>query len=197
MSSADLVSDQEFPGFEDLQAKGTWAPRAGRKLTVFGLRSRQGGDLRIDDDDIDVRFHDKTQNNLGWARFETTIGSSGHSMTVVGLSQTRIDTGFDGLFADQAHRSNAPGVVPVRQGTVRYGYATLVRDLSARQELSWAARAHTLNAGAEVHGLSTTLDFSLLGDRNPNVSGSNLQGGAGLPDRLAVGNSLDTCGGVG
>jgi hypothetical protein len=181
---ADLVSDQKFPGFNDLQAKGTWAPRAGRKLTVFGLRSRQGGDLRIDDDDIDVRFHDKTQNNLGWARFETTIGSSGHSMTVVGHSQTRIDTGFDGLFADQAHRSNAPGVLPVRQGTVRYGYATLVRDLSARQELSWAARAHTLNAGAEVHGLSTTLDFSLLGDRNPNVSGSNLQGGAGLPDEL-------------
>ncbi len=180
----DLVSDQEFPGFGDLQAKGTWAPRAGRKLTVFGLRSRQGGDLRIDDDDNDVRFHDKTQNDLGWARFETTIGSSGHSMTVVGLSQTRIDTGFDGVFADQAHRSNAPGVVPVRQGTVHFGYATLVRDLSARQELGWAGRAHTLNAGAEVHGLSTTLDFSMLGDRNPNVSGSNIQGGAGLPDRL-------------
>jgi hypothetical protein len=181
---ADLVSDQEFPGFHDLQAKGTWAPRAGRKLTVFGLRSRQGGDLRIDDDDVDVRFQDRTQNNLGWARFETTIGSSGHSMTVVGHSQTRIDTGFDGLFADQARRSNAPGVLPVRQATVRYGYATLVRDLSARQELGWAGRAHTLNTGAEVHGLSTTLDFSLLGDRNPNVSGSSIQGGAGLPDEL-------------
>ena len=181
---ADLVSDQKFPGFNDLQAKGTWAPRPGRKLTVFGLRSRQGGDFRIDDDDIDVRFHDQTQNNLGWARFETTIGSSGRAMTVVGHSQTRIETGFDGLFADQARRSNAPGAVAVRQGTVRYGYATLVRDLSVRQELGWAAGAHTWNAGAEVHGLSTTLDFSLLGDRNPNVSGSNLQGGAGLPDEL-------------
>jgi hypothetical protein len=181
---ADLVSDQKFPGFNDLQAKGTWVPRAGRKLTVFGLRSRQGGDFRVDDDDVDVRFHDQTQNNLGWARFETTIGSSGHSMTVVGHSQTRIDTGFDGLFADQARRSNAPGVVPVRRATVQFGYATLVRDLSARQEISWATQAHTLNAGGEVHGLSTTLDFSLLGDRNPNVSGSNIQGGAGLPDRL-------------
>jgi hypothetical protein len=181
---ADLVSDQKFPGFNDLQAKGTWTPRPGRKLTVFGLRSRQGGNFRIDDDDIDVTFLDKTQNNLGWARFETTIGSSGHSMTAVGHSQTRIDTGFDGLFADQARRSNAPGVLPVRQAAVRYGYATLVRDLSVRQELGWAARAHTLNAGGEVHALSTTLDFSLLGDRNPNVSGSNLQGGAGLPDQL-------------
>ncbi|MGV3520397.1 TonB-dependent receptor [Luteitalea sp.] len=181
---ADLVSDQTFPGFNDLQAKGTWAPRAGRKLTVFGLRSRQGGDFRIDDDDVDVRFQDKTQNTLGWARFETTIGSRVHAMTAVGHSHTRIDTGFDGLFADPARRSNAPGVLPVRQATVRYGYATLVRDLSARQELSWAARAHTLHAGAEVHGLSTTLDFSLLGDRNPNVNGSSLQGGAGLPDEL-------------
>ncbi len=181
---ADLVSDQKFPGFGDLQAKGVWAPRPGRKLTLFGLRSRQGGDLHIDDDTIDAQFRDRTQNNLGWVRFETTVGSSGHSMTVVGISHTRMDTGFDGLFADKGRRSNAPGGLPFRQATVRFGFATLVRDVSVRQEMGWATRAHTLNVGAELHGLSTTLDFTLLGDRNPNVSGSSLQGGAGLPDEL-------------
>lgn len=184
---AGLVSDQKFPGFEDVQAKGVWAPRAGRKLTLFGLRSRQGGDLHIDDDGSDLQFRDNTRNDLGWARFETTVGSRGHSMTVAGLSHTRIDTGFDGLFADKGRRSNAPGALPVRQATVRFGYATLVRDVSVRQELDWAAGAHTVKGGAELHRLATTLDFALRGDRNPNVSGSNIQGGAGLPDDLQSG----------
>jgi len=181
---ADLVSDQQFPGFTDVQAKATWAPGAGRKLTVFGLSSRQGGDLHIDDDSIDMRFRDSTQNNLGWARFEITLGASGHSMTVVGVSHTRIDTGFDGLFADKGRRSNAPDPLPVRQATVRFGYATLVRDISVRQELSRTVGTHTVHAGAELHRLSTTLDFTMLGDRNPNVPGSSIQGGAGLPDQL-------------
>lgn len=181
---ADLVSDQQFPGFADVQAKGTWAPRAGRKLTVFGLRSRQGGDLHVDDETVDATFRDRTQNNLGWARFETTLGTRGHAMTVVGVSHTRIDTGFDGRFADKGRRSNAPDPLPVRQATVRFGYATLIRDISVRQELSRAVRAHTLSAGAELHRLSTTLDFTMRGDRNPNVQGSSIQGGAGLPDHL-------------
>lgn len=181
---AGLVSDQKFPGFKDFQAKGVWAPRAGRKVTLFGLRSRQGGDLHIDDDTIDVRFRDDTRNDLGWARFETTVGSRGHSMTVASVSHTRIDTGFNGLFADKGRRSNAPGPLPARQASVVFGFATLVRDVSVRQELGWAARVHTLNTGAELHRLSTALDFSLLGDRNPNVSGSSIQGGAGLPDEL-------------
>lgn len=181
---ADLVSDQQFPGFTDVQAKATWAPRAGRKLTVFGLSSRQGGDLHVDDDAVDATFRDTTQNNLGWARFETTLGASGHSMTVVGVSHTRIDTGFDGLFADKGRRSNAPDPLPVRQATVRFGYATLVRDFSVRQELSRVVGAHTVSGGAELHRLSTTLDFTMLGDRNPNVQGSSIQGGAGLPDQL-------------
>lgn len=185
---ANLVSDQQFPGFEDVQAKGVWTPRAGRKLTLFGLRSRQGGDLRINGNDINARFRDDTKNSLGWARYESTLGSRGHTMTVAGVSDTSIGTGFDGLFADKGRRSNAPGLLPARQANVGFGLDILVRDASLRQELGWAAHRHTLNAGFEAHRLTTTLGFSLRGDRNPNVSGSSIQGGAGLPD--ALGSSI-------
>ncbi len=184
---AGLVSDQKFPQFGDVQVKGVWSPRPARKLTLFGLRSRQGGDLRIDDDTVGVRFRDQSRNDLGWARFETTVGERAHSMTVVGISDTRIDSGFDGLIADNGRRSNAPGAMPPAQSTVDFGFGWRVRDLSVRQELGWAAGAHAVNGGAELHRLSTTLDFTMGGDRNPNVSGANIQGGAGLPDELRTG----------
>lgn len=184
---ADLVSDQQFPGFEDVQAKAAWAPQAGRKLTLFGLRSRQGGNLRIDEADVDARFRDNTRNDLGWARFNTTMGARGHAMTVAGVSETRIDVGFEGLFADKGRRSNAPDTQPFRQANVGFGYATLVRDVSVRQELGWAARAHALSMGGEVHRLATHIDVTMRGDRNPNVNGSSIQGGAGVPDALLSG----------
>jgi TonB-dependent Receptor Plug Domain/CarboxypepD_reg-like domain len=185
---ANLVSDQEFPGFEDVQAKGVWTPRPGRKLTLFGLGSRQGGDFRIDADDVDAQFVDDTKNTLGWARFESTVGSRGHTLTVAGVSDTRLTTGVDGLFADKGRRSNAPGPLPVRQANVGFGLDIAVRDVSMRQEVGWAVHGHTLNAGLEAHRLTTRLDWSLQGDRNPNVSGSSIQGGAGLPD--ALGSSI-------
>ena len=43
-----LIDDKKLPQFADLQAKAVWEPAAGRKLTFFGLRSRQSAD--IDDD---------------------------------------------------------------------------------------------------------------------------------------------------
>jgi hypothetical protein len=182
---ANLVSDQDFPGFEDVQAKVVWRPRAGRKLTLFGLGSRQGGDLRIDEDDINVHFRDDTKNTLGWARYESTVGSRGHTMTVAGISDTRISTSFDGLFADKGRRSNAPDPLPVRQANVGFGFDILrLRDISLRQEAGWAAHGHTLNIGFEAHDLTTTFGWSMRGDRNPNVSGSSIQGGAGLPETL-------------
>ena len=37
---AERFTDQQFPAFADLQAKGVWEPGAGRRVTLFGLRSR-------------------------------------------------------------------------------------------------------------------------------------------------------------
>ncbi len=105
-------------------------------------------------------------------------------MTVVGFRTHALTRGSTDSSPTRAAAQMRPVALPVRQAAVRFGYATLVRDISVRQELSWAVAAHTLNGGAELHRLSTTLDFMMLGDRNPNVPGSSIQGGAGLPDQL-------------
>jgi hypothetical protein len=55
---------------------------------------------------------------------------------------------------------------------------------------------HFLEAGAELHRLSTNLAFEIRGDRNPTATnGSSVQGGAGLPDSLRSTRST-TRGGV-
>ena len=60
-----------------------------------------------------------------------------------------------------------------------------LRDVSLRQELGWTRGAHLVEAGGELHRLSTGLSFDITGDRNPNAAnGSSQQGGAGLPDSL-------------
>ncbi len=44
---AERLTDQEFPGFADLQARGSWAPSAGTRVTLFSLSSRQSATLEI------------------------------------------------------------------------------------------------------------------------------------------------------
>ena len=48
---AARVTDQEFPAFADVQAKGVWEPAPGRRLTLFGLSSRQAAAIAVDEDD--------------------------------------------------------------------------------------------------------------------------------------------------
>ena len=46
------------------QARGTWEPAKGRRLTAFVLRSRQGAALSIDEDDARGEVNDDTDNGL-------------------------------------------------------------------------------------------------------------------------------------
>ena len=182
---ASRVTGQEFPRFADVQAKGVWEPAKGRKLTVFGLRSRQAAALSIDEDTARGEIDDNTENDLAWARFDASLGGRGRSQTVVAYSSTRSTFGVDAAFEDRGQRSNAPGAV-FGVATVRFERALTVRDLSVRQEVAWAPGAHLVEAGAEAHNLSTGLRFQVSGDRNrAAANGSSVQGGAGLPDLLA------------
>ncbi len=105
---AERITDNQFPGFADLQAKAVWEPASGRKLTLFGLRSRQSAALEIDEDDARGEFQDDTENDLAWARFDATVGARGQSHTVVGYSDTRSAFGVDAAFETTSRRSNAP-----------------------------------------------------------------------------------------
>jgi hypothetical protein len=182
---AARVTDQQFPAFGDLQAKGVWAPRAGRKVTLFGLRSRQAAAIEIDEDSARGEFQDDTENDLAWMRFDSSIGTRGQSHTVMAFSDTRSTFGVDAAFENTSRRSNAPDEDSFGVANVVFERALTVRDVSVRQELAWALGAHVVEAGAEAHGLSTELRYEISGDRNPSAAnGSSVQNGAGLPDLL-------------
>lgn len=182
---AGLVSDQQFPGFTDVQGKATWAPRPATSVTAFVITSRQGGDLDIDDDELDAQVFDDTENDLAWARLQQTLGSRGHLRSLVAFSDTRVRSAVDANVADKGRRSNAPGDFDALRAGFRFGLSSRVRDVSTRHELGWTFGRHSLGTGLDVHHLLSSLNFELVGDRNPNAAnGSSLQGGVGLPDRL-------------
>ncbi len=181
---ASKVAKQDFPGFNDVQGKGTWEWNGARKLTVFGLRSRQSAALNIDDDNARGEFDNTTDNDLTWARFDSAIGSRGHSMTVAGYSNTRQTLGVSALFQNKGQRSNAPEDA-FGTANVTFTQELNVADRSVRQEFAWSLGAHTIEAGGELHHLTTKLKFVISGDRNTSAAnGSSVQGGVGLPDLL-------------
>ena len=183
---AARVTDQQFPGFADLQAKGTWEPAPGRKLTLFGLRSRQSAAISLEEDTARGEFNDDTNNDLAWLRFDTSIGKRGQSHTIAGYSDTRSTFGVDAAFQDEGQRSNAPGDEHFGTAKVIFERALTVRDISLRQEFAWAFGTHVVEAGGESHTLTTGLKFQVIGDRNDSAAnGSSVRGGAGLPDLLA------------
>lgn len=181
---AARITKQDFPGFNDVQGKGVWEWGAGRRLTVFGLRSRQTAALTIDEDNAQGEFNNTTDNDLAWTRFDTPLGVRGHSTTVAGYSKTRATLGVSALFENRSRRSNTPDEL-FGTSNVAFTQVLEVRDRSLRQEAAWSFGAHTIDIGGELHHLTTRLTYVISGDRNPAAAnGSSVQGGAGLPDRL-------------
>ena len=181
---AERFTDQQFPAFADLQAKATWEPASGRKVTLFGLRSRQAAALEIDEDAARGSFQDDTENDLAWVRVDASVGTSGQAQTVVAYSDTRSTFGVDAVFENTSRRSNAPEDT-FGMADVVFERALTVEDVSVRQRVALALGAHLVEAGGEAHRLSTGLRFQITGDRNPvAANGSSVQGGAGLPDLL-------------
>jgi hypothetical protein len=182
---AARITNQDFPAFQDLQARGSWAPSNGTRLTAFNLTSRQAAQLDIDSDDARGAFQDDTDNDLAWLRFDATLGTRGQSHTVVGFSDTRSTFGVDAAFQNTSQRSNAPDDDSISTANVVFERALNVRDYSVRQELAWALGGHVVEAGFEAHQLTTLQHFQITGDRNPvAANGSSVQGGAKLPDLL-------------
>ncbi len=130
-------------------------------------------------------FQDDTRNDLGWVRFDTSVGSGVQSHTIVAYSKSLSTFGVDAAIQNRSERSNAPDDEAIGTARVVFDRTLDVRDVSLRQELAWATGAHLVEVGGELHRLSTDLIFEIRGDRNPVASnGSSVQGGAGLPDFL-------------
>lgn len=182
---AARVTDQDFPQFADVQAKAVWDLAPGRTLSLFGLRSRQKAALELDEADARGEFNDDTDNDLASVRLDATLGRSGQSHTIVAYSNSASSFGVSAAFENRSQRSNAPDAEAIGVSNVIFDRALTLRDVSLRQELSWARGTHVVEGGGELHRLSTRLSFVIEGDRNPAAAnGSSQQGGAGLPDSI-------------
>jgi hypothetical protein len=182
---AEKVTGEDFPGFADLQAKGVWEPGPGRKLTVFGLRSRQAAAFTIDEATAQGEFQDDTDNDLAWVRLDATLGAAAQSHTVAAYSDTRSTFGVDAAIENTSQRSNTLSDAAFGVSDVVFERTLQVQDASLRQEVAWTRGSGLVEVGGEVHRLLTTLRFDINGDRNPAAAnGSSVQGGAGLPDTL-------------
>jgi len=182
---AERFVDQGLPGFQDVQARGQWVPTDRSRVTVFGLRSRQGADVTLDEPKVTGGFRDDTANDLGWARLELPLGRAGTWRSTAGWSRTHARFGF-GLALDSGNlRSNSPSNDNPPLLTSEFDYGLRIDDRSFRQDVGWVAGGHAIDAGVDAHALTTRLRFAFTGDRNPiAANGSSVQGGSGLPDLL-------------
>lgn len=182
---ASRIVDQEFPRFADVQTKGVWELAPGRKLSVFGLRSRQDAALNIDEDNARGEFNDNTSNDLLSVRLDASLGTVAQSHTIVSYSNSTSTFGVDAAFENRSQRANTPGDEGLDTANVAFERRLVLRDVSVRQEVTWALGSHIVETGGELHGLGTELSYLITGDRNPTeVNGSSQRGGAGLPDSL-------------
>ena len=182
---AERFVDQGLPGFQDVQARGQWLPTDRSRVTLFGLRSRQAASVTLDEEKVVGSFRDDTANDLGWTRLELPLGRNGTSRSTLGWSRTHARFGF-GLAIDSGNlRSNSPSDDDPPLLNSGFDYGLRIDDRSFRQEVGWVVGAHAIDAGFDVHALTTRLRFAFTGDRNPTAAnGSSVQGGSGLPDLL-------------
>jgi hypothetical protein len=185
---AERFVDADLPSFSDLQAKAVWRLGRGGQLSVFGLRSREKTDAEFSDDGPEYAvIQTQARNDLMSVSWQQPIGSRIVSRTVGSWYLNRDSIDFDGRFESGTRRSNSPNEVgsePLAE--VLFTRNLSVRDISLRQDtIIRAGSAHVVEAGAEVHRLSTRWGWRIDGDRNPAAAnGSSIQGGTGLPALL-------------
>jgi hypothetical protein len=186
---AEPIVGSNLPGFSDLQLKTVWEPAPGRRLTFFGLGSRERTDLELDELDNEgerLALLSSTNNDLAAVSFSSSIGTQASSKTTVSWYRNRETLDFDGDFQNGSRRSNRPDDDATPFANVVFTRSVDVRDIAVRQELTAkASPAHLLEAGFESHALQTGWGWEITGDRNPNeANGSSAFGGAGLPSLL-------------
>ena len=190
---AGIVTDQNLPSFGDLQLQAGWDFGPGHRLSVLGLTSRENADFRFDEEDDPAGdsggFISEAGNDLGSVRFDAVLGSGATSRTIVSWYRNTEVLGVDATFTSGERRSNAADDATGAEPTnLAFDRSLSVRDVSLRQELGVElSPAHTLDAGIELHRLTSGVALSITGDRNesganpPSVFGGV---GVGLPDAL-------------
>lgn len=185
---ANRIVDEDLPYFGDIQGRADWRLGRGRRLTLFGLFSREGADATFDGDRENEQgtILSDARNDLVAATFVSPLGRKGTTRTVLSYYVNEGLVDFDAQFRNEQRRSNFPDdEAAFRQANVRFDIESTVRDLALRQDFGLGLDGHFLETGFEAHRLETIQRWMIPGDRNPNAgNGSSIQGGAGLPDEL-------------
>jgi hypothetical protein len=186
---AERFVDSQLPAFRDLQGRATWELAPGRRLTLFGLTSREATDAFFEGDRPGEGgdFVTGVDNDVVSLSFDSLLGNRGRTRTVASYYRNVEGIDVDAQFRAEARRSNAEADdTAFSLADVAFTRDLSVRDLSLRQELTYEASGRQrLEAGFEVHRLRTGVRWLITGDRNQQeANGSSLRGGAGLPDDL-------------
>ena len=149
---AERIAKMDFPGFQDVQAKGVWDPKPGHRLTLFVLRSRESADIKEEDEDPDdgqlpTAIGKATRNDLAALSYSAPLGARASSRTVAAWYHNNDAVGVHGKGFDESQRSNSCCASSLRDdedlveavfGTevVDFTRDLNVRDVSLRQEFS-------------------------------------------------------------
>ena len=186
---ANLVSDQDFPSFADVQVQVDWEVGSGHRLSVLGLTSRENTDFQLQQDDgrESGRFITTASNDLGSLRLDVLVGERATSRTIVSWYRNTDLLDVTALVESDSRRSNTPdNMQATALASLIFDRALAVRDFSVRQELALQLTpSHALDASVELHRLATSVRQTITGERNESAANpTSVRGGAALPDAL-------------
>lgn len=179
---ADQIIDEDLPGFQDIQFRGTYDASPTTRVTLFGIRSREGGNARFEGDGEDYgAFVTSAQNDVFGLRARTFFGPRISSTLAAAYYEFAQTLKVDALFEDGGRRSNARTNQTLIN--VDFDQTTSTRDFSLRNDWSFAASpSNLIEAGFEAHRLRTGAVYNIRGARNlSEANASSNRGGSGLP----------------
>ncbi|MBI4535588.1 MAG: carboxypeptidase-like regulatory domain-containing protein, partial [Ignavibacteriae bacterium] len=160
-----LVSgDVAFPNFTDFQTKLVFEPSPTNKIILNSIASRDGVDLiagpeRSEPDSVNVE--DVTRNDvvgLAWHHFPS---ESFFSKLGVSWYRNSGETSFGGDFLDPSLNrtlyGNGGDTTGIRLFNVEFDSRYVFRKVSVKNEVSWFAENHTVEAGAGMDFLQTSI----------------------------------------
>ncbi|MBN2370724.1 MAG: TonB-dependent receptor [Vicinamibacteria bacterium] len=185
---AERFTDSDLPSFGDVQGKISFNLGNKKRLTLFGLLSREGTDAALTSGSHQGEIYTHTRNDLYSIAFDRALGNRGSWRTLASYYDTENVRDIDGRFQGGGRRrSNTPDIEQdMPFADFAWESSTRTRDLAIRQDISYAlSKSHLLEVGFESHHLDTRLAYEITGRRNAIAeNGSSIQGGAGLADEL-------------
>ncbi|MEO8358873.1 MAG: TonB-dependent receptor [Vicinamibacteria bacterium] len=181
---AERLVNQDLPGFQDLQFRGTVDSTPSTRVTFFGIRSREGGNARIEGDNSDYgAFVTAARNDVYGLRARKLFGTRLSSTLSSAFYEFAQQLNVDARFEDSSRRSNGRSDAKP-QIAINFDQTVSTRDFSVRNDWAFAASSRNLiEGGFEAHRLRTGATYDIRGDRNlSEANGSSIRGGAALPD---------------